>query len=136
MRVNSENQKKREAGSSMDKIKWVVILFLIAFVVWGNFYFADANSVYQANSIVRSIAIIVISALALFLAATTQKGRSFLGFAKESRGELRKVVWPTRKETVQTTLLVAVITIVVGLFLWGLDTFFFWLVSFLTTLGH
>nr|WP_281271081.1 preprotein translocase subunit SecE [Orbus hercynius] len=67
---------------------------------------------------------------------TTNKGKSFITFAKESRMEVRKVVWPTRKETIQTTLLIAVITIVVGLCLWGLDTFFFWGISKLTVLGH
>lgn len=132
MRTNSENQ---ESGA-FDKIKWILVAILVAFVVWGNFYFADPSSAYQLNVIVRIIGLVVLSVLALLLVATTQKGKAFISFARESRIEVRKVVWPTRKETVQTTLLVAAITVVVGLCLWGLDTFFFWLISILTVLGH
>jgi len=123
-------------SKALDKIKWLFVFILVVFVVWGNFYFAGQNSIYQPNIIVRIIVVILVVALALLLAATTQKGKSLISFAKESRMELRKVVWPTRKEAIQTTLLVAVITIVVGLCLWGLDTLFFWAISKLTVLGH
>ncbi|MDF7666951.1 preprotein translocase subunit SecE [Orbaceae bacterium ESL0727] len=66
----------------------------------------------------------------------TQKGKAFFTFAKESRAELRKVVWPTRKETVQTTLLVAAITVIVGTALWGMDSFFRTIVFYLTSIGR
>lgn len=133
MRTNSENQETR---GSLDKIKWALIILLIAFVVWGNYYFSVPNSLYQPNVIVRVIGVVIVSVLALILAITTVKGKSIINFAKESRMELRKVVWPTRKEAVQTTLLIAVITIIVGLCLWGLDTLLILGISFLTTLGH
>lgn len=123
-------------SKALDKIKWLFVFILVVFVIWGNFYFAGPNSVYQPNVVVRIIGVILVAVLALLLAITTQKGKSLISFAKESRMELRKVVWPTRKEAIQTTLLIAVITIVVGLCLWGLDTFFFWAISKLTVLGH
>lgn len=132
--TNSENNI--EANQSLDKVKWVLVVLLIAFVVWGNFYFSVPNSVYQPNVIVRIIAAVTVSVLALVLALTTKKGKSFISFAKESRLELRKVVWPSRKEAVQTTILIAVITVVVGVCLWGLDSLFFEVISYLTILGH
>ena len=46
--------------------------------------------------------------------------------------ELRKVVWPTRQETIQTTLIVVAMVVVAALILWGLDKVFFWLVAWLT----
>src|SRR5262245_58601462 len=51
----------------------------------------------------------------------SSQGRSFWAFVQGSRVELRKVVWPTREETVQVTIVVFVVIIVLGLFFWGLD---------------
>lgn len=133
MSIVNDNQG---TSKKLDQFKWLLVLVLVAVVVWGNFYFAEANSIYQPNVVVRIIGVVVVSILALLLAITTQKGKSFITFAKESRIELRKIVWPTRKEAIQTTLLIAVITIVVGLVLWGIDAFFVWAISILTVLGH
>lgn len=133
MSIVNDNQG---TSKKLDQFKWLLVLVLVAVVVWGNFYFAEANSIYQPNVVVRIIGVVVVSILALLLAITTQKGKSFITFAKESRIELRKIVWPTRREAIQTTLLIAVITIVVGLVLWGIDAFFVWAISILTVLGH
>ncbi|WP_294827778.1 preprotein translocase subunit SecE [uncultured Gilliamella sp.] len=109
---------------------------MLAFIVWGNFYFARPNDIYQPNTIVRIIAVSVISLLTLFIAVTTNKGKSFLVFLQESRKELRKVVWPSRKDATQTTLLVVAVTVVVGLALWGMDNLFRWVVLILTSIGR
>jgi preprotein translocase subunit SecE len=71
--------------------------------------------------VLRAASVVILVALAGFLAATTEKGKTFLGFAKESRTEVRKVVWPSRKEATQTTLIVLAVTVLVALLLWGLD---------------
>ncbi|QIQ20824.1 preprotein translocase subunit SecE [Zophobihabitans entericus] len=133
MRVNSENQ---EASPVLDKLKWVVALVLLVGMIWGNFYFSEPNPIYLASPLVRIIAMIVIAILALVLVLTTARGKATLSFARESRTELRKVVWPTRKEAMQTTLLIAVITVIASLFLWGLDSLIIRLISFVTMLGH
>lgn len=133
MSVVSDSQ---ETSKLFDRFKWLAVLVLVVFVVWGNFYFAEPNPIYQVDAVFRIIAVFVLSILALFVALTTLKGRSFISFAKDSRVEMRKVVWPTRKETIQTTLLIAVITIVVGLCLWGMDSLFLWGITKLTMLGH
>lgn len=133
MSIVNDNQG---TNKKLDQFKWFLVLVLVAVVVWGNFYFAEANSIYQPNVVVRIIGVVIVSIVALLLAITTQKGKSFITFAKESRIELRKIVWPTRKEAIQTTLLIAVITVVVGLVLWGIDAVFVWAISILTVLGH
>ena len=133
MLVSNESQ---DTSTVLDKFKWVLVLVLIALIVWGNSYFSTPNDIYQPNTIVRIIAVVVISLLTLFIAFTTNKGKSFITFLQESRKELRKVVWPTRKETVQTTLVIAVITVIVGTALWGMDSLFRSIIFYLTLIGR
>jgi preprotein translocase subunit SecE len=63
------------------------------------------------------------------------QGRTFWGFVQSSRVELRKVVWPNRQETMQVTLVVFVMIIVLGLFFWGVDTLLAFLTKWLTGRG-
>ena len=70
-----------------------------------------------------------LAAIAGLVALQTAKGAAFWELVKGSRTEIRKVVWPTRQETVQTTLIVVAFVLLVALVLWGLDSFLGWLVS-------
>ena len=72
---------------------------------------------------------LAIAAVAGMIALQTAKGAAFWTLVKSSRTEIRKVVWPTRQETVQTTLIVVVFVLLVALMLWGLDSLLGWLVS-------
>jgi preprotein translocase subunit SecE len=92
-------------------------------IVGGNAYFSTV-----AVSI-RATLMIIATLVALFIAINTAKGRIAWQFLREARIELRKVVWPTRQETVQTTLMIAGIVLIVALVLWGVDSFFAYLVS-------
>lgn len=124
MSVNTEN-----TSNAMDSIKWVLVIGLLAAAVAGNY-------VYEELSVlIRAVSIVAIVVIASFIAATTQKGAQFLVFAKESRMEVRKVVWPTRQETTQTTMIVLAATVIVALVLWGLDGILVRLVSLITGLG-
>jgi len=114
--------------SSLDGLKWAVTILLLAAIIVGNYIYGESVHV-----VVRVCIFLVIAALALFSAVMTEKGKTFLGFAKESRLEVRKVVWPTRQETVQTTLIVLAVSTLVGLALWGLDGIFVRIVEFITT---
>ena len=67
--------------------------------------------------------------------ALTQKGKQLLIFAKASKSEIDKVVWPTRQETVQTTLIVVVMVAVTGFVLWGVDSGMMWIIGKITHLG-
>lgn len=103
------------SSNFLDNIKWVVAIgLLIAAVI--------ANQMFSSMAVsLRAIGVIVLVFAAAGLLATTIKGAQFLGFAKESRTEVRRVVWPTRKEAIHTTLIVLAATFVVALLLWGLD---------------
>ncbi len=91
---------------------------LIAGVV-GYYYFQS-----QALTAVRVVGLMVVVVVASFIAAQSDPGSAFFRFLKESDIERRKVVWPTHQETLQTTLMVIIVTILISLFLaavdWGL----------------
>jgi preprotein translocase subunit SecE len=120
--------KTENTKSSLDGLKWGVTILLLVAIVVGNYVYGESLHV-----VARVAVLLLLAALALFSAAMTEKGKTFLGFAKESRLEVRKVVWPTRQETLQTTLIILAVSTIVGLLLWGLDGVFVRVVSFITT---
>ena len=63
------------------------------------------------------------------VAGLTAPGKRFFGFARDARDEAKKVVWPTRKETMQMTGVVAAFVVVMSLFLWMVDGLLAWLVK-------
>lgn len=114
---------KANKMSSFDRVKWILVAILIVAIVGGNTYFsATALSV-------RVTIMIIVGVITIGVALTTAKGKVAFEFMKESRIELRKVVWPTRPETVQTTLMIAGIVLLMSLILWGIDSLFAYLVS-------
>jgi preprotein translocase subunit SecE len=126
MKAKMQN-KQVESSRKLDWLLWLLIVSIFGSGLTANtFYWPDISSYIK-------LAIWIVLVLAMLgLALLTQKGKAALEFAKTARMELKKVFWPTRQETVQTTLLVIVVVVVVALFLWGADTFFMWAVSFLT----
>lgn len=106
-----------------DALKWVVAVALVVLAVMGNVYFADRSLLY------RAMGILVVGGFAIGSAAYTRQGVSFVAFLKQARIEVKKVVWPTRQETVQTTLVVVLVVLVMSLLLWGLDSLLGFLVS-------
>lgn len=113
-------------ASVFDVVKQVFsIIFLISGLV-AFYYFSEVQLLY------RVLGLVVIVVVVVGMLLTTQVGQAVWVFAKESRQEVRKVVWPSRDETVRTTLLVVAMVFVVGLVLWLLDMFLFWGVRLLT----
>ena len=80
------------------------------------------------------IGLLIVAGAAGAIAFTTDKGRAAWEFMGDSRTELRKVVWPTRKETTQTTLVVFGVVTLVAIFLWMVDGILSWVVRLV--LGH
>ncbi|WP_405119967.1 preprotein translocase subunit SecE [Pseudomonas leptonychotis] len=117
------NVKAEAKDSRFDLLKWLVVAALVIAGVVGNQYFSAEPILY------RVLALLVVAALAGVIALQTSKGQSFWVLAKEARVEIRKVVWPTRQETTQTTLIVVAVVLVMALLLWGLDSLLGWLVS-------
>lgn len=118
------NEKRQQ--SLMDGIKWSIVILLLLVGSYANYYYGDVSMA------IRLVIGIVVFCVLVFIAFQTHQGRRFYQFAKDARMELRKVVWPTRQETVQTTLLVIVMVIITALILWGIDSFLMWAVSWLT----
>lgn len=110
-------------SGGLDAVKWVVAILLLIVATLGNHY-AESLSLF-----LRIAAVIVLAAVALIVALTTSKGRGFLVLLKEARVEARKIVWPGRQETWQTTLIVAGVVVLASLLLWGVDSLFGWIVS-------
>jgi len=124
MNASTENQP----SGSLDSLKWVVIFLILAGAVVGNYVYGEQSV------LIRAVGVVIAIAVAGLIAMQTEKGRTAVEFAKESRTEVRKVVWPTRQEAIQTTGIVLIATVIMALILWGLDSILFWLVGFITGL--
>ena len=106
-----------------DKLKLLVAVMLVISGVAGFYFLADAPTV------VRVLSVIVGVVLAGIVAGMSAPGKQFFGFALEARDEAKKVVWPTRKETIQMTGVVMAFVVVMALFLWAVDSILMWLVK-------
>jgi preprotein translocase subunit SecE len=110
------NIKSEEKEYRLDFAKWVIVAALVALGIFGNSHFSAQPLFY------RALALIALAVAALFVAYNTEKGASIWSLIQGSLIELRKVVWPTRQETNQTTLIVVAVVIFMSLVLWALDT--------------
>lgn len=117
---------EQESNNGLDIVKWVIAIALLAGAVIAN------NMFEQESVLIRAVGVVGAVIVAAFFAATTAKGKTFIGFAKESNKEVRKVIWPTRQEATQTTLIIFVATAIIALLLYFLDMGLRWLVGALT----
>lgn len=120
------NAETPNSSSAADTFKWIIAFALLAAAVVGNYLYGEMSVV------LRVAGVVVLIAAALGVSATTTKGKTAISFARESRMEVRKVVWPTRQETMQTTLIVLVVCIIMALILWGIDGIMVRLVALVT----
>ena len=120
----------KAAGTSglRDAFVWIVIILVFVGAMAVNYFYLPSISSY-----LRAAGWIVLALVFLGLALLTRKGKVVLGFSKDARNELRKVHWPSRQETVQTTLMVIVMVIIIGIFLWAIDALFMSIVNWLTS---
>ena len=102
--------------ASNDKIK------LLAAAVVGVAGLVAFYALPVESLLVRVLMLLVVAAIVVALIYMTGRGMRTAVFFRDARTEVRKVVWPTRAETVQTTITVAILVILVGLFLWLLDS--------------
>jgi preprotein translocase subunit SecE len=99
----------------VDKIKLGFALLLLIAGVAGFYYLRDSAMVLRVISVLAGII------LAVVMVWFTPQGRQFYAFSRESSEETRRVVWPSRKETVQTTGIVFAFVLVMAIFLWMVD---------------
>ena len=112
-----------------DKIKLVVAFVIAAAAVAGFYLYSDQSL------LMRVIGLLVMVGITLAIIYQTEVGRSSWGYVVASRNEVRKVVWPSRQETVQTTAMVVVMVFVMALLLWIIDWFLAQGVQMLTSTG-
>ena len=112
-----------------DKLKLLVAILLIVAGVAGFYYYAEQALLY------RVVALLVVFGMAAFVALKSQIGMDTWNYGRSAVIEVRKAVWPSRKETTQTTLIVMVMVIVMGLILWLFDTLLLWAVKLITGQG-
>jgi len=106
-------------SSGMDIAKLVLAGLLAAAGIVGFYYFADESQ------LLRVLGLLTVLAVAAVVALQTAPGRGLWHFGGDARTELRKVVWPSRQETIQTTLVVLALVLVMGLFMWLVDSVLF-----------
>ncbi len=98
-------------------------MVLVAGGVVGNWYYQDESL------LIRALALVAVGLVAGFTALQTERGQRVWALAREARAEMRRVVWPTRQEATQTTVIVLIMILVFSLILWGLDSLLSWIVQ-------
>ena len=104
----------------------LVIAALIVIAAVAGFYIFDEQS-----TPLRVAGLLAAAGVAAWIGLQTEPGRTLWNFLQEAQVEVRKVVWPTRQETTQTTLLVIAVVILAALILWGLDSVLGWAIRLL-----
>lgn len=117
----------QQASGGADTGWMLGALAMVAAGVVG-FYYLQA----EFNVAIRAAMLVGAVAAAGFMLYQTATGKVAWSYVTGARLEMRKTTFPTRQESVQTTLLIAVVVVVVALFLWGLDSFLLWAVKALT----
>jgi preprotein translocase subunit SecE len=114
------NAKVEQQSSILDTLR-LLLAVLIVIAGIGGFYHFDTESMLY-----RVLALLAVVAVAIGVASTSLQGKTFWRFAFDARTEVRKVIWPTRPETIQSTLIVLLVVLLIGLFLWGVDSLLGW----------
>jgi preprotein translocase subunit SecE len=109
------------ATSIADKAKLALAIVLVGAGLWAYYWLADQALVLRLLAVAAGF---IAGALVAWL---SEPGRRFITFAAESWAEVKKVVWPTRKETIQTTAAVFAFVVVMAVFLWLTDKTLEWM---------
>jgi preprotein translocase subunit SecE len=113
----------------VDKIKLSLAIVILGIAVAGFYVYEDQSL------LLRWVALLVALGISTAIVLQAEVGRTAWSFMRDSTIEIRKVVWPTRKETSQATVMVFAMVVFLGVFLWLLDMFLAWVVRLLTGQG-
>lgn len=116
-------------SKGLNTLLWILVAVFFAAAAIGNVYF---QKVYSLP--IRVVGVVIALVIAFAFAAITNQGTKARTFFSEAKVEGRKVVWPTRAETRQTTLIVIAVTVLTSLFFWAIDSIIIALINFLTDL--
>jgi len=124
--VNNADNQKQGLGQLNGVLSLAILIASIAL-----FYLEPLTQVTLYKVLILLVGVVV----AAFVFTQSLQGEKFIHFAKETRIELRKVVWPTREETIKTTGMIMIAVVIVSIFLWIVDAFFTWGVSSVSSLN-
>ena len=116
-------------SSVLDTGKIFLAAIVLVSSIVGYYYYANESV------LLRTIGVMLALAASVWIAFQSTPGRTLWKFIQGSRVELRKVVWPTREEAVQTTGIVLLFATIMGVFFWLLDLFLLWFTGVLTGQG-
>ena len=117
----------KEISSTLDTLKMATAVAILLMSIFSFYYFPELSVLIRVFVVIFSV---VMSLLIFF---KTQRGLIFCEFLQGSRVEMRKVVWPTKQETIQTTLTVFVFVLVLGIFFWLLDFLLLYITTSITS---
>jgi preprotein translocase subunit SecE len=122
---------KADATTSdkLDTLKWLSVALLLSTGIVSFYYLAEYSLLLRVVSLLGVVGIVT------FIALQTEKGRNAKSFLKETHLEVRRVVWPTRQETVQMTGIVLLMVMLVAFLIWALDSLLLLLVRLFTGQG-
>ena len=109
-----------------DNIKLIIAVVLMASAITLFYTYAEYST------LLRVLGLLVAAGLSLFIASKSMIGGTALSYIRDTQVEVRKVVWPSRQETMQTTMLVMLMVMVAALLLWAVDSALGWAVRALT----
>ena len=121
------SEGNREISTVVDTLKLMASASILLASIVSFYYFSEVSVLIRALVIIFSL---VISLLIFF---RTQRGIIFWDFLQGSRVEMRKVVWPTKQETIQTTLTVFIFVLILGIFFWLLDFILLYITTSITS---
>lgn len=108
---------------------WLAVGIIAASIT--GFYWFEG----QFNVLIRVVGMLAGGAVAILIALQSAPGKAAWAVVRESRTEVRKVVWPTRKETLQTTAIILIVVLILGMLLWGVDSLLLLSLELLTGRG-
>ena len=113
----------------VDTAKLILAVAILAAGFVAYYYFGDSSV------LLRVVGVLIAVAVAAVVALQSAQGQTLWKFIQASRVELRKVVWPTREETIQTTIAVLIFAVIMGVFFWLLDLLLLYITSKITGQG-
>jgi preprotein translocase subunit SecE len=123
------NTKADSEVTVVDTFKLALAAAVLLASMVGYYYYAEVST------LLRAIGLLVAMGVSAAIASQTVRGQRLWRFIQGSRLEMRKVVWPTREETIQTTIAVLIFAMLMGIFFWLLDLFLLWCTRILTGTG-
>ncbi|QCI24704.1 preprotein translocase subunit SecE [Buchnera aphidicola (Rhopalosiphum padi)] len=125
MKIRIPNQKKTK---NLEKIKWFFIILILITSFFIHIFF-DKIGFFTRTSIIT-----LLVGFAIGIAIYTKRVKDIFLYINASKNEMKKIIWPQYKETLYTTFIIISVTIVISLFLWGLDSIIFRLIAFIISL--